>query len=185
MWLLTIELSLVLSNTDGTSFYGSLRKNKCGSADIRRSHKYAEIIATWSLVCQLQVPTHRFIVLPAFVQTFINHFNCRRISDTQEVLHKNHSIECWTGSWWWLTAVISGTGLALFSFGVPICLGLWMRSHWVEQMRLVRLESKPRAVAYRDFRRKFSSVAVRFVHRSEHAIVVVCQILRAALAGRV
>lgn len=76
------------------------------------------------------------------------------------MLRKDYDIEC-TGSSWWILALISTLGVTVISVGFPLGMGLWMRRDMSKELRKVRHESKGRAAAYRDFRRKFSYISVR------------------------
>eukprot|EP01043_Picozoa_sp_COSAG02_P082071 COSAG02_NODE_20378_length_834_cov_1.156463_1_plen_251_part_00 len=69
---------------------------------------------------------------------------------------------CYEGSQWWILTGISILGLLLVSIGFPLGMALWMRSTMSAELWKVRHEGKGRAVAYRDFRRKFSYIAGEF-----------------------
>ena len=92
-------------------------------------------------------------------QTFFNHFNCRQISEKVSVLRKDYDIEC-AGASWSLLAVVSIVGVAVVSIGFPVGMALWMRRKMNEELRKVQREGKRPAMAYRDFRRKFSFISV-------------------------
>ena len=97
---------------------------------------------------------------PTMTQTFLNHFNCRTISEHSAVLRKDYDIECSESSWYGF-AVVSSFGLAVVSIGFPVGMAVWMQKVMTEQLRQVRHEGKGRAAAIRDFRRKFSFISVR------------------------
>lgn len=93
-------------------------------------------------------------------QTFLNHFNCRTISEQSSVLRKDYDVECSESSWYGL-AVVSVLGLAIVSIGFPVGMAVWMQKVMTVELRKVRHEGKSNALAFRDFRRKFSYISVR------------------------
>ena len=46
-----------------------------------------------------------FLCYPSMTQSFINHFNCRRLSPTLWVLQKDYSEQCYEG--WYVAAVLT------------------------------------------------------------------------------
>ena len=102
-------------------------------------------------------------------QTFFGHFSCRRISTVLSVLHTDYDVLCYEGSQWWILAVVSVLGLLVVSVGFPIGMALWMRHTMSAEMHKVRHKGKGRAIAYRDFRRQFSYIAV-----SQSRVLLAC-----------
>jgi hypothetical protein len=103
---------------------------------------------------------HVRVADPTMTQTFFGHFSCRQISEKIYVLHNDYDVNCYEGSQWWTLALVSTFGLVVVSIGFPVGMALWMRNTMSEELRKVRYEGKGRAVAYRDFRRKFSYISV-------------------------
>ena len=111
-------------------------------------------------MCNLYILCICMFVDPTMTQTFLNHFNCRIISEATSVLQKDYAVECSRPSWYGL-AVVSVLGLVIVSVGFPVAMMVWMRKVMAEELRKVRHEGKTRAEAYRDFGRKFSYISVR------------------------
>ena len=112
------------------------------------------IYLTLQAICRLRVAD------PTMTQTFFGHFSCRRISTVLSVLHTDYDVLCYEGSQWWILAVVSVLGLLVVSIGFPVGMALWMRHTMSAEMHKVRHKGKGRAIAYRDFRRQFSYIAV-------------------------
>ena len=99
---------------------------------------------------------------PTMTQQFFAHFNCRRLSEYMLVLHKDYDTECWAdNTTWWILAVTSAIGLLGVSLGIPIGMWMWMRSVMQDEVKNIHEKTKSRPRAYRDFRDKFSYIAVR------------------------
>ena len=80
------------------------------------------------------------------------------------MLRKDYDIVCWEDTRWWILAVASCLGLVVISFGFPIMMGVWMRSVMKKELQEVRHGKKGRAIAHRDFRVKFSYIAVSLAY---------------------
>ena len=98
-------------------------------------------------------------------KTFFDHFDCRTLSDDLIILSVDNSVTCQDGMWI-LFAGISGIGLLVVSFGVPLLLLYIMHRAMQEKLREIRRREKRAVVAFNEFGRQFDYV----VCCSSHAI---------------
>ena len=70
-------------------------------------------------------------------KTFFDHFDCRTLSDDLSVLTVDNSVTCQDGMWI-LFAGISGIGLLVVSFGVPLFLLYIMHRAMQEKLQEIR-----------------------------------------------
>ena len=80
-------------------------------------------------------------------QQYFTHFNCRRLAEDLWVLQKDYSETCWSGTQWWVLAVLSTLGILFISVGVPVFMWLWMSKVMEKEMDSVRFEGKMRVPA--------------------------------------